>query len=487
MQPDFDLRRCCDTLRCAYLFREVVELVDMYIDKQYISNPSPKNVSKAACYQEILSCFQLLVSQKDSFITTHGDSFRPIPPKQQLPWLKSTVLRALQIQDQEFLFSVYETLLKLDRLKIVFEMNPKHLELYLREQDGNQDLWKRKQRALLLYYDATKNLTGKVKFLYTMAFDLNPQYSLHERHGFLVTASCVTKILQSTSNNDDLRFLEYAQSIDKDLESSKIQLEMFKRLKERQGSSTAKPDDKVVLDMLNSKLLSINELEGVAAKSGLYINCLKIIKVLNQTAQATTVETAWEGIVREQLIQAEADGQRHQWLDYVARCVDEYAREFVSRPETMWLMPYEWFLIQVEHFDTMLFPEMTNVQCRIPALIERAGISRANILSAYCRKLPTIGEKGRVTQLRLLDVQLYYLDTIAKELRAKQPLDVDDRQVLIQAERLAQLLKRYLDKVILENREDLNNLQQEAQRLARQLKEMLRSTNNVPLRFDTQV
>merc|ERR1719499_780267 len=111
LQPGFDLRRCCDTLREAHLFYDVVELVDYYIEKVYKERPNPKNLKPEACFQEILSSLTIIATHKDRFMTASGESFIPIPAAKQLPFLRQTLHRALKIQDRDFLFSVYETLL----------------------------------------------------------------------------------------------------------------------------------------------------------------------------------------------------------------------------------------------------------------------------------------------------------------------------------------------------------------------------------------
>ena len=97
---------------------------------------------------------------------------------------------------------MYETLLKLNKLQVVFDMNPKYLENYLREQEPqNPEHWKKKQQKLLTFYDATRNGDSKVRFLATMAFEKMPHYSLEERHNFLVAANFAWKQIQGASTS----------------------------------------------------------------------------------------------------------------------------------------------------------------------------------------------------------------------------------------------------------------------------------------------
>eukprot|EP00494_Astrolonche_serrata_P000114 UN00115 len=76
MHPGFDLKRCCDTLRCAHLFYDVVELVDYYIEKVLaLQTPGQTNLTVMDCYNEIFSCFNLILNQRDRFLTKNGDKF----------------------------------------------------------------------------------------------------------------------------------------------------------------------------------------------------------------------------------------------------------------------------------------------------------------------------------------------------------------------------------------------------------------------------
>ena len=73
-----------------------------------------------------------------------------------------TVGRALEIKNKELLWSVYDALINLNKLKIVFDMNPWQLEIFLREQDSNVSTWKYKLEQLLSFYDVTRQLPAKV-------------------------------------------------------------------------------------------------------------------------------------------------------------------------------------------------------------------------------------------------------------------------------------------------------------------------------------
>merc|ERR1711976_307082 len=124
----FNLRRCCDTLRCAHLFYDVVELVDFYIKKIIPSQRKKANLTVETYYQEILYCLTLIVNQKTFFITSNGNVFSPVPPSKQTFLLSITVNRSLQIENNSFRQDLYDILLRLNRIEIIFEMKPKNLE-----------------------------------------------------------------------------------------------------------------------------------------------------------------------------------------------------------------------------------------------------------------------------------------------------------------------------------------------------------------------
>jgi len=476
LQPGFDLRRCCDTLREAHLFYDVVELVDYFVEKVYKERPNPKNPTPEVCYQEILSCLTIIASHKDRFMTSSGENFVPIPAAKQVPLLRSTVKRALAIQDREFLYNVYETLLKHNRLQVVFDMNPKFLEMYLRENDREQDRWKKKQAQLLSFYDATKNQLEKMTFLAQMAFGKDPKYELAKRHEFLIAASYTWKQIQNSQTSLQPTVIpDHASIIKQALESSTVQIDIHKKLTERRDTKLAEAHDEARIEELDSKLLDLNQLEDVAAETSLYSVILKIAKLQNRMNDTDCVEKAWEGIVRQQLLLAQNESASQQWLDYLAKAVQEYSKELIKRPEHMWLMPYDWLLVNVEHFDVHMNPSST-VSPRVPVMLEDAGIERKAILQAYARKLPESNNLVRDTHLRLLDVQLFYLDGIVSELMKKDKLNVSEREVVASAHALSTQLKSHIGKMI-DNRDTESRMMQEASKLYDRTSELLRKVS----------
>merc|ERR1719219_71298 len=113
------------------------------------------------------------------------------------------------------------------------------------------------------------------------------------------------------------------------------------------------------------------------------------------------------------------------------------------------------------------------VSPRVPVMLEGAGISRDNILSAYSRKLPELNNLVRTTHLRLLDVQLFYLDRIVSELMEKNKFDIKEREVLSAAHTLSKLLKGHISKMI-DNRETESRMMLEANKLHDRISELSR-------------
>merc|ERR1711862_597099 len=97
--------------------------------------------------------------------TSNGNTFTPVPFSKQKFLLSITVNRSLQIENNSFRQKLYDTLLKLNRLEILFEMKPKNLESYLMKFDPDQDKWKKKNKKLVKFYEKTKQDFQKLLYL----------------------------------------------------------------------------------------------------------------------------------------------------------------------------------------------------------------------------------------------------------------------------------------------------------------------------------
>merc|ERR1719419_286925 len=89
----------------------------------------------------------------------------------------------------------------------------------------------------------------------------------------------------------------------------------------------------------------------------------------------------------------------------------------------------------------------------VPRMMEKAGISRHNVLTAYARKLPDISNNTRKTHFRLLDVQLLYLGEVITALEGKDELNISEREVLMAAYSLTKSLKTHISELITDNRD----------------------------------
>jgi len=488
-QPGFDLRKCCDTLRCAHLFYDVVELVDHYVDKMQHNFNQVNRMPKDLCYQEILSCFELILQQNDQIMPQNGEQYHPVPPKKQEELLKQTIARALSIDKIDFLRQFYDTLLKLNALHYVFGMRPKHLVVILQEPPRVTDplemeFFKKKIKKLIEYFEYVQEHRQKMELLQRQAHGSMPSYTLRERVDFLIAAKSAGVLLEQVCENENekAKIIDEVQRLEGKIKAGNLQIEMWLAIMERANGPRPQPTDKITAEELNSQILDVHSLHDKAIQNNLYRFILETMAFHEQQASSEGVTGAWEGIIREQVIRADSLNARAQWLDGIFSSMSGPCRKWTQREETFWLVPYKFLLLTIERFDYMLHPD-GGVDCVVSKLLTKLGVPLLKILNAYTSIIDRLGVLDSALRERMLNVVVTLLDKVQNDMNLKTTLSVTERQQVEVCTGLIRLIHNKTRDVVSDDRDKMQQVQTRAQPLLQvydQLSKRLQGGHSLP-------